>query len=396
MLRASSSRWASPAPSSRSSSSTASRSACSRSCRATTRTRCTSTTSTTASSSMGAAGLAALFPFGRRALRVLSFAFGFGCGLVFDEFALFWNLNPEYAQSLSLLRRGRMAALLFQLTYFRRYWARLAGARGTRSGGRADGRDPRCASPRRRRRRTCSRTFARCRSSRTSTTRRSRELATARAPQKFARGATLVSELESGRRRVRAITKGEAEVSVDATRRAAADCGQAVGRARVRRDVVADGGAALGDGDGRLRRRGARHPGRRVRPAARAPAAGRRGARARPRRIASADAERAIEALFAAEEPVTESCALGARGARRAAWAKPAARLARARVARARRRQEARPRVPHAGGLRRDADGRAPRRVPVLPLRRRAAGRTARRIHDAASRRSSARRARRS
>jgi CRP-like cAMP-binding protein len=74
---------------------------------------------------IGSAGLAALFPFGRRALRSLGFAFGFGCGLVFDEFALFWNLNPEYAQSLSLLAAAVMAAVLFQLTYFRAYWARL-------------------------------------------------------------------------------------------------------------------------------------------------------------------------------------------------------------------------------------------------------------------------------
>ena len=75
---------------------------------------------------VGAAGLAALFPFGRRALRFLAFAFGFGCGLVFDEFAIFWNLNPEYAQSLSLFAAGAMAAVLLQLTYFRSYWARLA------------------------------------------------------------------------------------------------------------------------------------------------------------------------------------------------------------------------------------------------------------------------------
>jgi CRP-like cAMP-binding protein len=74
---------------------------------------------------IGAAGLAALFPFGRRALRGLAFAFGFGCGLVFDEFALFWNLNPEYAQSLSLLAAAVMAAALVQLTYFRGYWIRL-------------------------------------------------------------------------------------------------------------------------------------------------------------------------------------------------------------------------------------------------------------------------------
>jgi CRP-like cAMP-binding protein len=74
---------------------------------------------------IGASGLAALFPFGRRALRTLAFGFGFGCGLVFDEFALFWNLNPEYAQSLSLIAAAIMAAVLMQLTYFRRYWSGL-------------------------------------------------------------------------------------------------------------------------------------------------------------------------------------------------------------------------------------------------------------------------------
>jgi CRP-like cAMP-binding protein len=74
---------------------------------------------------IGTSGLAALFPFGRRALRVLACAFGVGCGLVFDEFALFWNLNPEYAQSLSLIAAAIMVSVLVQLTYFRRYWAAL-------------------------------------------------------------------------------------------------------------------------------------------------------------------------------------------------------------------------------------------------------------------------------
>jgi CRP-like cAMP-binding protein len=75
---------------------------------------------------IGTAGLAALLPFGRRALRVLAFAFGFGCGLVFDEFALIWNLNPEYANPSSLIACGVAAAVLVQITYFRRYWAALA------------------------------------------------------------------------------------------------------------------------------------------------------------------------------------------------------------------------------------------------------------------------------
>jgi CRP-like cAMP-binding protein len=67
-------------------------------------------------------GLAALFPFGRRALRLLAAAFGVGLGLIFDEFALLWNLNPEYAQSLSLISATLVAVVLLQLVYFRRFW----------------------------------------------------------------------------------------------------------------------------------------------------------------------------------------------------------------------------------------------------------------------------------
>jgi CRP-like cAMP-binding protein len=75
---------------------------------------------------IGTAGLAALLPFGRRALRVLAFVFGFGCGLVFDEFALIWNLNPEYANPSSLIACGVAAAVLVQMTYFRRFWRAVA------------------------------------------------------------------------------------------------------------------------------------------------------------------------------------------------------------------------------------------------------------------------------
>jgi CRP-like cAMP-binding protein len=74
---------------------------------------------------IGAAGLGALFPFGRRALRLLGFAFGFGMGLVFDEFALLWKLNPEYADPASLIACGIAVAALVQLTYFRRFWTAL-------------------------------------------------------------------------------------------------------------------------------------------------------------------------------------------------------------------------------------------------------------------------------
>jgi hypothetical protein len=74
---------------------------------------------------IGLSGLAALFPFGRRALRILALGFGFGCGLVFDEFALFWNLNPEYAQSASLVAAAVAAAVLVQLVWFRRFWGAM-------------------------------------------------------------------------------------------------------------------------------------------------------------------------------------------------------------------------------------------------------------------------------
>ena len=74
---------------------------------------------------IGLTGLAALLPFGRRALRVLAFGFGFGCGLVFDEFALFWNLNPDYRQGASLIAAAIAAVVLVQLTYFRRFWLAL-------------------------------------------------------------------------------------------------------------------------------------------------------------------------------------------------------------------------------------------------------------------------------
>ncbi|HET6439654.1 MAG TPA: hypothetical protein VFG59_16430 [Anaeromyxobacter sp.] len=86
---------------------------------------------------LGSAGLAALFPFGRRALRLLAFAFGAGSGLVFDEFALIWNLNPEYSRPSSLIASALAAGVLLQLAYFRRFWSALlrralAGLRGWR------------------------------------------------------------------------------------------------------------------------------------------------------------------------------------------------------------------------------------------------------------------------
>jgi CRP-like cAMP-binding protein len=74
---------------------------------------------------VGLSGLAALFPFGRRALRMLAATFGAGCGLIFDEFALFWNLNPNYAQEASLVAAGGAIVVLVQLVWFRTFWGAL-------------------------------------------------------------------------------------------------------------------------------------------------------------------------------------------------------------------------------------------------------------------------------
>jgi CRP-like cAMP-binding protein len=71
-------------------------------------------------------GLLALSPTSRRSLRALSMAFGLGCGLVFDEFALFWNLNPDYSQGLSLISSALAFVVLVQLVYFRQLWVALA------------------------------------------------------------------------------------------------------------------------------------------------------------------------------------------------------------------------------------------------------------------------------
>jgi hypothetical protein len=71
---------------------------------------------------VGIVGLVSLSPSARRALRTLAFLFGLGCGLVFDEFALFWNLNPDYSQGLSLITTAIAGVVLVQLAYFRRFW----------------------------------------------------------------------------------------------------------------------------------------------------------------------------------------------------------------------------------------------------------------------------------
>jgi hypothetical protein len=57
---------------------------------------------------------------------VLAAAFGVGCGLIFDEFALFWNLNPNYAQEASVVAAGAAAVVLTQLVWFRQFWGAVA------------------------------------------------------------------------------------------------------------------------------------------------------------------------------------------------------------------------------------------------------------------------------
>jgi hypothetical protein len=72
-----------------------------------------------------ASGLIALFPRSRRFLRALSFVFGVGVGLVFDEFALIWNLNPDYYHALNYQAMAVLGALLIQIVYFRKFYASL-------------------------------------------------------------------------------------------------------------------------------------------------------------------------------------------------------------------------------------------------------------------------------
>jgi hypothetical protein len=83
----------------------------------------------------GAVGLLSMAPAMRRYLRALAFAFGFGLGLVVDEFALFWNLNPDYYQPQSKIAAALVVFVLVQVVYFyklytalgKRVWAQLAG-----------------------------------------------------------------------------------------------------------------------------------------------------------------------------------------------------------------------------------------------------------------------------
>jgi CRP-like cAMP-binding protein len=71
-------------------------------------------------------GLLAFFPRSGRTLRVLAAAFGVGLGLVFDEFALIWKLDPDYYQPLNYWAQALLAATLIQVVYFRGVYADFA------------------------------------------------------------------------------------------------------------------------------------------------------------------------------------------------------------------------------------------------------------------------------
>jgi hypothetical protein len=72
------------------------------------------------------AGLLALLPRTRGAILQIAFVFGFGIGLIVDEFALLWNLNPDYYQPLSRLAAGVVLLVIVQIVYFRNLYIALA------------------------------------------------------------------------------------------------------------------------------------------------------------------------------------------------------------------------------------------------------------------------------
>ena len=69
------------------------------------------------------AGLASFLPRSRRFARTFAVLFGLGSGLICDEWALIWNLDPNYYQPLSYLAALTFGALLLLLTLFRGFWS---------------------------------------------------------------------------------------------------------------------------------------------------------------------------------------------------------------------------------------------------------------------------------
>jgi CRP-like cAMP-binding protein len=70
-----------------------------------------------------ATSLLAFFPSFRQHIRTLAFFFGLGAGLIFDEFGLIWNFDPDYYQWGSRLA-VLLATLLLVLLASRGVWTR--------------------------------------------------------------------------------------------------------------------------------------------------------------------------------------------------------------------------------------------------------------------------------
>lgn len=70
-------------------------------------------------------GLLAFLPAFRRILRTLAFCIGFGLGLIFDEFALIWNLHPDYYQLESYYAMALLVTTFILIVYFRRFFSAL-------------------------------------------------------------------------------------------------------------------------------------------------------------------------------------------------------------------------------------------------------------------------------
>ena len=75
---------------------------------------------------VAAAGLGSFLPSTRHWSRLLPALFGIGAGLVLDEWALIWNLNPNYYQGLSYVAAAIVFAVLMQVVLFRRFWTSWA------------------------------------------------------------------------------------------------------------------------------------------------------------------------------------------------------------------------------------------------------------------------------
>jgi CRP-like cAMP-binding protein len=72
------------------------------------------------------AGLGSFLPATRRWARLWPALFGIGAGLIFDEWALIWNLDPNYYQGLSYVAAAIFFAFLMQVVLFRRFWTSWA------------------------------------------------------------------------------------------------------------------------------------------------------------------------------------------------------------------------------------------------------------------------------